>query len=533
MTAGPRSVRSDHSGTAAKATPDASLLSKSIWSGLGTLSAYLPSFLGNILIARILGPEGMGQIAYLLFLTDTVALVSGLGLQSALTRFIAELRGRERAAEVAALKSWLFRRYLLRSTIAVLALISLTTWLERDSNAHQGWYLLPLLFFTRDTGAIYQAMLQGEQRVQRAAALTVIGSIVQLAGLSLGSWLFGVTGALLGYAMGSIIPAVLAFSMLRQPVQSATPDHTLTKRLWRYALETWVTLLVSAIIFGRLELYFLERSWGARSVAMYSVSLSIAVVVTQIPLMFTSAFMPHFAELAGASNTGAIQRAYASGTRLLALLLFPLCLCASATVPVVLPALYGARYVDAGPVARIIVASSALGFATVGASVCLALGRTRFLAISQTLGAALMLGLCYLLVPRMGCTGAALARATVQVVTIAAITGVYLPRGLKIKVPFRSLLGTGALSLAAAGICLLAMSVSRSMIGVLAGGLIAVAFYVAFLNLSKGIHRDDAVVLGRLLSRMPSRLRGAAQRCLGLNRYSGSAPCAAPTGAQR
>ena len=75
---------------------------------------------------------------------------------------------------------------------------------------------------------------------------------------------------------------------------------------------------------------------------MFSIGLTLSALATQVPMLMSTALMPHFAESAGRSGTDG--KTYASAIRLLAALLFPLCFGTASLVPTLLPGVYGPAF---------------------------------------------------------------------------------------------------------------------------------------------------------------------------------------------
>ncbi len=69
------------------------LLSKTAWSALASLLNTVGSFVSGIVVARTLGPTVVGTLAYIVWLVSIANVLTNLGLQSSLTRYLAELHG--------------------------------------------------------------------------------------------------------------------------------------------------------------------------------------------------------------------------------------------------------------------------------------------------------------------------------------------------------------------------------------------------------------------------------------------------------
>jgi O-antigen/teichoic acid export membrane protein len=150
----------------------------------------------------------------------------------------------------------------------------------------------------------------------------------------------------------------------------------------------WAASIVDAIVWSRAEIFFLQLFWGNESVGLFSIGLTVTNLAIQLPILITSGVLTRFAERFGRADIEGMHEAYASGTRLLAFVLFPAGLGAAAIMPVLLPAIFGSNFAAAVPSAMILVTIGCIGAASsVGANLVYALGRSHFIFRSGVLGA--------------------------------------------------------------------------------------------------------------------------------------------------
>lgn len=496
--------------------PTESLMQKTGWSAVSSLSVAASSAITGIITARILGPTSVGHLAYLMWIADMAAVLFGLGMQNTLTRFLAELTGQALTDQVAALQRWIFPRFLFITVLGVIVIVSIGFTSKSPYESLAVWVSLPLLFFLRGIGSLYQAFLAGQQRFDIAARINVISSTIQLFAVILGSYYFGLIGATWGYVAAAVVPALMSLAMLRQSDSSVPIDSLLRSRIWSYAIDTWFALIVSTLVWSRIEIFFIQRYWNSQAVAMFSISLSLGILATQGPMMLTGAIMPHLAEQVGATNKEAIQRIYSSGTRLMGLALFPMCFSCAAMVPVLIPLLYGKAFTPAIPTAQLVIATSALSFATVGTSVVMAMGKSRFIALSGFAGAIISLIGCLLLIPPLGAWGAAISRSFVQSLMIG-LGSWYIHRSLKVRMPFRALVCTLISAIMCSGTVHLAVIYWGGLKSIIVVTPIAVVVYFTCIRFFKVIDVEDERFFLMVLSRLPPLIQNMAFSVIGLN----------------
>lgn len=496
--------------------PAVSLMYKTGWSAISSLSIAASSAITGIVTARTLGPNGVGHLAYLIWITDMIAVLFGLGLQNTLTRFLAELSGQALTDQAAAFQRWILPRFLFITVLGVIVIVSIGFTSKSPYESVAVWVTLPILFFLRGVASLYQAFLAGQQRFDIAARINVISSTIQLVGVILGSYYLGLIGAILGYTAAAAVPALMSVTMLYRLDSSVPIDNVLRSRIWSYAIDTWFALIVSTLIWSRIEIFFIQRYWNSQSVAMFSISLSLGMLATQGPLMLTGAVMPHLAEQVGAVNREAIQNTYSSGTRLMALAIFPMCFSCAAMVPVLIPLLYGRSFASAVPTAQLVIGTSALSFATVGTSVVMAMGKSRFIALSGLVGAIASLLGCLLLIPPLGAWGAAVSRAIVQC-SMIALGSWYIHCSLKVRMPFRALAFTLVSALLCAATVYFPVTHWGGLKSILVATPVATVVYITFIRFFRVINVEDERFFLAVLSRLPLSIQRVAISILGLN----------------
>ncbi|PWT87515.1 MAG: hypothetical protein C5B56_10280 [Proteobacteria bacterium] len=485
--------------------PARSLLYKTGWSTLATASLVAARFAVAIFTARHLGPAGAGRLAYLLWIQEIVATVTGFGMQSCVTRFVADRFGRGDAAEGRLLASWLYLRYLALAIAGGVGIALVAV----PAAAPAVWVALGAGLVSQSMGAFYTAYLAGRQEFDRIARMNLISSGALVAGAAMGMLLWGVPGILLGYAAGSALPAVWSCELLRG--RTAQVGRDIARDCLKYSAYAWCAAIVSACVWSRIEVVFLERWWGSQEVAMFSIGLTLSALATQIPMLMSTALMPHFAE--SAARSGADRETYASATRLLAALLFPLCLGTASLIPVLLPGVYGAAFRAAVPNAMVLTAFSALSLMSVGSALVYASGRAWFVAASGFAGAVLSLAGCAAVIPVWGAWGASLSRSAVQ--TAMAILGTwYIHRYLGCPAPLRAL---GKIFAAAATASLASYTIITLFPTFAAVALaipVAAVVYLAMLRLTQALDAADAVSLRSVSSRMPAIVGAPSLRLL-------------------
>jgi O-antigen/teichoic acid export membrane protein len=324
--------------------------------------------IAQIIIARLLGPDGTGRIAYLVWLIEIATLMVCFGLPHSLTRYLAELHGQRRIAQASQFAQWVFVRYLVLATLGTMVVGVLFVFSSQYAGSESILPLLMVLFLVRGLELINQADLTGRQQFDRLAQVNVAAAVVLVISVAAGTFWFGLPGVLYGYIAGALIPAVYSFTILRGFAFRRQMAADLHRRVWKFSFHIWLAMLASTFVWSRMEIFFLERYWDVHEVAMFTVGLTFTVMIYQVAMMFSGAFMAHFSHLVGGDGHDVIRRQYQTATRLMALAIVPMAFGGAGIMPALLPLLFGADFVPAVPVAMVLTATSALAFSVIGSN---------------------------------------------------------------------------------------------------------------------------------------------------------------------
>jgi O-antigen/teichoic acid export membrane protein len=483
----------------------------------GTIAGLLGAFgsvTANIIVARSLGVERTGVVAFAVWIAMVAAAVVDLGIQATLSRYLPELIGADREDEAQQLGHVLFRLLVISSAVMLAAFVA---WGSRFRGVAPEeaaiWYLAGLSCVLQAFAGFTYGFLKGKQRFDDVALITAISIPCQLLGVAIGSGTLGALGALGGYCLTGVIPALLS---IRYAVGGRSLSAETTARVKRYALYAWAGTLSSTFVWSRAELFFLQRSTGSVAVGLFTVSVTLANVAAQAPALLTAGLLPYFAQTFGRQALGEAREAYATATRVLALLVFPACCGTAAVLPTALPLIFGQAFDGAVPAATVLVLAAGISTATsVGTSLLLAMDRS-----DVTFGTGFFLALLAVIagltvIPRYGLMGAALTRAVLQLSGVLIGT-LFLSYRLNFPFPMsgflRTLIAAIVSGLAARGCLWMIPQLISLPLAIVIGALVYVVAVRAFGSLSA----SDANRLRQLSLGLPPTIRNLCDLSLQL-----------------
>jgi O-antigen/teichoic acid export membrane protein len=501
---------------------DLSLASKARWNATAVAVGSLSRLLAGIVIARQLGPDQNGQFAFLLWLAESLVLVFSVGLPGALNRFLALKMGQGEQANAQRIMRFSLRAGLVLSLFAALAAYGLALHLlSAGTETTEMAVTLALLVAAQLWSGLAQAILTGLQHFRAYARVVAVSSLILLAGQIVGAMGWGLHGAIYGALASYTVSAVfflisIAQTSLWKASLAASGSTSVGSSIAAYARDAWLAGLISAVVWGRAELFVLDRLSTGREAGYFAAGLVFSSLVVQAVNLVSGALLPHLSCIVGEGQTARLHNDYRRMTVFIALLAFPLALGGVALMPEIVKLVFGAAYAEATPAAQWLMATGMLTFATVGSSVLYGYGDAHIIRNWSVLGACLLVLLCTLLAPTAGAAGVAAARFLVQTLLIGI--GFYLLRKRYVlPIPLRAL---GMLLVAA--ICCGAASnlaselVGGGAVGILLGIVCGATIYALMLRLLGVVSIEDAATLGKLFAQFPSALSKPANTLLTL-----------------
>ena len=228
---------------------------------------------------------------------------------------------------------------------------------------------------------------------------------------------------------------------------------------------------------------------------------------------------PAVATLYGAGQLGRIRTGYGRALRLVTVLALPLTAVGLAVGPALLRLLYGEDYGGTGPVLLVmLVAFPVVSLVRTSNALLHGLGRLRFLLAAGFVGAAVNIGLDFLLIPRWHAIGAALANAGGQL----AVSLPVLLYASRVMGPSDVRLGElvpAAFAAAGAGLAgLAAVQFVDGAGGVLLGLAAATLAFAVLARVLRILPAEDAAWLDQAVGRHLGGRVGSASRAIARGR---------------
>ena len=373
--------------------------------GTNLLIAVLGLATGS-LAARLLGPEGRGQLAAIQMWPVLFAAVAHLGIPHALTFY---------AARTPQIAGRYFGSALTLTLLAALPFFAIgyivLPYVLSDQNseliASARWYLL--LVFLQPLVSMPHHLLRGESRFVAWNILRTMPGVAWL-GVLLAGWLWGqadpvfYAAAFLGVFACLMLPT---YAVLRKhQIGSYRPDPQLWRPMLSYGLPSVLTTMPHLLNL-RLDQMLMVAFLPIETFGLYVVAVTWSGAVAHLPNALAVVLLPRTASQYTEAQRGAV---FAQGIRLAVLSAFSVAIGVAVLTPWALPLLFGERFDASIPAALILVAAAAVSsINTVLEEGVRGLGRPVVAFYAEVVGLAVTIITLALFLPRFGIIGAALA----------------------------------------------------------------------------------------------------------------------------
>lgn len=453
-----------------------------LYSVAGTYTEYVLGMLTSIVIARHLGPEGLGAYSVAIWLVAMGVSVANSGTASTVIRFVAELRGGGADAQVPVMVAWARRAqrwYLLG--VLVLAMLVLAVAGERVAPGIDHRMLMAFLVAAIAMRASYMlniGVAKGFEDFGIVARVAMVGAPVNLAMVLVACWLGASIEVLLLVFLASGVVFLAVSARLVAPLHAGGADAALDPlfitRVRRHMWLSSATVTASFIAASEVEVLFLSMYVGQDAAGHFKVAYQLAVgMAALVPGVFGALLLPMMAS-ASARGGEVPGRRFASTTAYLSMLSAILVAFAVVLPGPAIRVLFGEAYLDAVPVFSLCLVATAIIAASTGASsLLISSDRQGTVLVLVVASCALKVVLDVVLISWLGLIGAAWAFIAAAVAVVVAMVWIAM-RQTRVTPDWARIARIGLAAMIAALVALPAARGLPPLPGLLIGGLLLV-----------------------------------------------------------
>ena len=394
------------------------------WSLLGTVLSRSLSVIASILVARMLGKTGMGELGIIQSTVGIFSAFAGLGMGLTATKFVAEyrLKDPQRAGAMLGLSAsvtW------VSGALMMILMMFLAPWFAEKTLAapHLAGLIRvgSLLLLLGSVNGAQTGALAGFEAFKTIARVNLISGLATFP-LMVGLALFlGLTGAVWGLIGSVAINCILSHLALRQEARRAGVPLTakLQKEgwsvLWRFSLPSVLCNMVFGPANWACSALLVNREHGYGEMGIFNATLSWANAVTFLPGVLAQVVLPLLSSQTGDPNRNNQRQVVKLAMKANAITVFP-CVVVIAILSPIIMSSYGPGFREGWPTLVVSILTAAiLAIQVPPVQAMTAEGRMWAVFFTYVSYAVLTVGLMFFLV-RWGALGLATARLLAYVV---------------------------------------------------------------------------------------------------------------------
>lgn len=281
------------------------------WSLVAAVSNQGATFVGNVIVARLLGSLAFGEYAMVQATLVPLAMAIQLATSLAIAKHVAEYRSAdpERAGRIVALcgMACLITAMLLGGLLLAVAEPLASVVLEAPQ-------LVPCLmagalFLICTSLSGYQiGILAGLEDYSALARAALASALITVAAIALGAHLLGLTGAVLGFSLSALLRLALyqlwAWRGLRQAgIRVTCRDAGAEFQvLYRFLLPVTLASTITVLMVWPANLVLVRQADGYGQLALYSAGLNIKSLAIFLPAILNTIILSVLNHLKGGGD---------------------------------------------------------------------------------------------------------------------------------------------------------------------------------------------------------------------------------------
>jgi O-antigen/teichoic acid export membrane protein len=382
------------------------------------LTTGMAAALFFILIARVLPSiSDLGLYQGLQSLITVGVTLAGSGLSRAATRFISLHIGSGKDKLAQATFSAVFRVGLIGAIGLSLALYGLAPYIAylffHDLRVVDLIRLTSVDVFLFSLVICLTSLMYTLQWFREAVTISVISSLFKFGIASLfvatGG---GVEGIIIGFILGDAVGLVMYLHALLPHLRIRPAAIRELKPLLAYTLPLYgYSILV--YLSTEIDLYILLILSDLEVVGIYSPAVFLSTMLILGLTAVDQAIAPFFSRRYGKSGMKALVELSSLGTRYIFLIYIPTCVIVLSCTPLLFTEILGDRYSESiYPATIIIIAIISTSAFPIFNNILISAGQNRVFFIAGAIALLVQVTLSLILIPSMGATGAAIAKAS-------------------------------------------------------------------------------------------------------------------------
>jgi O-antigen/teichoic acid export membrane protein len=289
------------------------------WSLIGVSIVQALKLVTSVIVARILGDVGYGELGIINSTVVTFSIFAGLGLGITATKYVAELRNQDtlRAGQII---GFLLRlAFITGLTMTVTITLFAPALAEHILNAPdlvQGLRIGALLLLLNALNGVQLGALAGLESFQRIARINTLDGALFVLLASIGAWFFGLSGvvaayAVVGFVIWGISQWALRISCKQYNIRISYRYNQADWRvLWVFALPTVIVALATQPFVWLSRIMLANQPNGYAEVGVFMAAFAWTNLLLFLPNQVSKPGMPILADLYGQGQIARVEELF-------------------------------------------------------------------------------------------------------------------------------------------------------------------------------------------------------------------------------
>lgn len=389
------------------------------WSLIGGVASRAFTLISSIIVARILGREGYGEVGMVQSTIGMFGVFAGFGLGSTATKYIAEFRFKdpEKAGRISNLT---MVASLIGGGLMMAACLIMSSWLAGKTLNRPD--LTPvlgagaLLLFISTLGGVQLAALSGFEAFRSIARINIWQGVAAPIVAVPCVWFYGVQGAIASFTIIAALGLLLCTIALKHefeinniPGKYDRSDWSEWPVLWKYAFPAMLSGLLVAPVAWITNIILVNQPDGYGELGLFNAANQWRMAIIFLPGLLTSAMLPVLSETHGREEKTDFRKTVTLNLRVTWAIAFPLTVLV-VTLGKPLAALFGKQFLNAASIITILMVAVFLNIVNSAVGTALASSGRMWTGMVMNLGWAMILIISSLfLIPHFGGCGLAMA----------------------------------------------------------------------------------------------------------------------------
>jgi len=326
---------------------------------VGVAASTIIMAVGTIVLTRLMSPAEYGLYAIALVPSLMISLFRDWGVNSAMTKYIANLRAankEERIHDV--IVAGIIFEVATGLVLSFLSVFLANLVASAIFHRPESTFFISVVSVTIISGSLLtvsQSCFVGFERMELNSSVVICQSIVKTTvGPLLVLFGYGVLGAVLGYTVSflaaGIIGVVLLYVTLFRPLKESDVKRSELSKTLKEMLKYGMPLSISSILTGALVGFYsfmMAYSVSDIMIGNYQAAANFAVLLTFITNPISTVLFPAFAKLDPKKERQLLRTVFTSSIKYASMLLVPVTMAMMALSGPMISTLFGEKYVYA------------------------------------------------------------------------------------------------------------------------------------------------------------------------------------------